>query len=74
MWRIYTVDELNMTLCIFSLPKGGWMLISYNWKPKVDNDLRPVTLTAILAKCFERALLPKVTAYTQPVMEKLQFA
>ena len=24
--------------------------------PKVDNDLRPVTLTAIFAKCFERAL------------------
>ncbi len=42
--------------------------------PKVDNDLRPVTLTAILAKCFERALLPKITTHTQPVMDKLQFA
>ena len=28
MWRIYTVDEPNMTLCAFSLPEGGWMLIS----------------------------------------------
>ena len=35
---------------------------------------RPVTLTAILAKCFERALLPKITTHTQPVMDKMQFA
>ena len=42
--------------------------------PKVDNDLRPVTLTAILAKYFERALLPKITTHTQPVMDKMQFA
>ena len=42
--------------------------------PKVDNDLRPVTLTVILAKCFERALLPKITTHTQPVMDKMQFA
>ena len=42
--------------------------------PKVDNDLRPVTLTAILAKCFERALPPKITTHTQPVMDKMQFA
>ena len=41
---------------------------------KVDNDPRPVTLTAILAKCFERALLPKITTHAQPVMDKLQFA
>ena len=41
--------------------------------PKVDNVLRPVTLTAILAKCFERTLLPKITTHTQPVMDKLQF-
>ena len=33
----------------------------------------PVTLTAILTKCFERALLPKLTFHTQPVMAKLQF-
>ena len=42
--------------------------------PKVDNDLRPVTLTAILAKCFERAVLPKISASTKPFMDTLQFA
>ena len=42
--------------------------------PKVDNDLGPVTLTAILAKCFERVILPKISSYTKPIMDKLQFA
>ena len=42
--------------------------------PKVDNDLRPVTLTAILAKCFERVILPKISSHTKPIMDKLQFA
>ena len=42
--------------------------------PRVDNDLRPVTLTAIVAKCFERVILPKLSICTQPIMDKLQFA
>ena len=42
--------------------------------PKVDNDLRPVTLTAILAKCFEQVILPKISSHTKPIMDKLQFA
>ena len=42
--------------------------------PKVDNDLRPVTLTAMLAKCFERAVLPKMSTCTKPIMDILQFA
>ena len=32
------------------------------------------SIPAILAKCFERALLPKITTHTQPVMDKMQFA
>ena len=42
--------------------------------PKVDNDLRPVTLTAILAKCFDRVIQPKISSHTKPIMDKLQFA
>ena len=42
--------------------------------PKVDNDLRPVTLTAILAICFERAVLPKISTCAKPIMDVLQFA
>ena len=42
--------------------------------PKLDNDLRPVTLTAILAKCSERIILLKISDCIKPVMDKLQFA
>ena len=33
--------------------------------PKVDKDLHPVTLTAISAKCFERALRLNKTTHKQ---------
>ena len=41
---------------------------------KVDNDLRPVTLTSILSNCFERIELPKLSHRLMPVMDNLQFA
>ena len=41
---------------------------------KVDNDLRPITLTSILGKCFERVILPKISTCTKPIMDKMQFA
>ena len=40
----------------------------------MDNDLRPVTLTSILGKCFERVILPKISTCTKPIMDKMQFA
>ena len=58
-----------------SLWKTG-EIIPVNKKPfpKVDNDLRPVTLTAIIAKCFERIMLPKIMSFVKPSMDHLQFA
>ena len=41
--------------------------------PKVDNDLQPVTLTAVISKCFEKVILPKISACTSPFMDNLQF-
>ncbi len=73
---IHTIFNNSIEQCVMpALWKIGEIVpVQKKPLPKVDNDLRPVTLTAILAKCFERALLPKITTHTQPVMDKLQFA
>ena len=42
--------------------------------PKVVNDLRPVTLTAILSKSLERIMLPKIFEPVKPYLDPLQFA
>ena len=51
-------------------------IIPVSKKPiaKVDNDLRPVTLTPILSKCLERIMLSKVMNYVCPHLDPLQFA
>ena len=41
---------------------------------EVDIYLRPVTLTAILAKCFVPVILSKISPRTKTIMDKLQFA
>ena len=73
---IHTIFNNSIEQCVMpALWKIGEIVpVQKKPLPKVDNDLRPVTLTAILAKSFERALLPKITAHTQPVLDKLQFA
>ena len=40
----------------------------------MDNDLRPVTLTPILSKCYEQVMLPKLKSHVMPLIDKLQFA
>lgn len=67
---------MSLSLCRFPQPwKVGEIIpISKKPLPKVDNDLRPVTLTAILAKCFERIVLPKIKLHVMPLIDKLQFA
>ena len=42
--------------------------------PQVDNDLRPVTLTAILSKCLERVVLELLMPYVRNQLDPLQFA
>ena len=43
-------------------------------KTKELNDYRPVALTSIAMKCFERILLSRLLRYTQPFSDPLQFA
>ena len=73
---IHTIFNNSIEQCVMpALWKIGEIVpVQKKPLPKVDNDLRPVTLTAILAKCCERALLPKITTHIQPVMDKMQFA
>jgi hypothetical protein len=42
--------------------------------PEKDNDMRPVTLTAILSKCLERVGLAILKPYTDKFLDPLQFA
>ena len=73
---IHTIFNNSIEQCVMpALWKIGEIVpVQKKPLPKVDNDLRPVSLTALLAKCFERSLLPKITTHTQPVMDKMQFA
>ena len=43
-------------------------------KPKELNDYRPVALTSIVMKCFERVILSRLLTFTQPFMDPSQFA
>ena len=36
---------------------------------KVNNDLRPITLTAILSKCTEQVVLTKCLCYVKPSLD-----
>lgn len=73
---IHSIFNISLGQCRMpAIWKVGEIIpVSKKPLPKVDNDLRPVTLTAILAKCFERTILPKISSCTKPVMDKLQFA
>ena len=61
-----TVPEVwkNSTIC--PVPKNN--------KPKALNDFRPVALTSILMKCFERIFLTRLITQTKPYLDPYQFA
>ena len=42
--------------------------------PLVDNDLRPVSLTPVLMKCFERLIKPKLQQHVKEYIDLHQFA
>ena len=44
------------------------------WQLRVNSLPYIHHITAILAKCFERAVLPKISSSTKPLMDILQFA
>ena len=41
---------------------------------KVDNDVRPVTLTRMLSKCLKRIIQTSIKEYILPLINPLQFA
>ena len=45
-----------------------------NNRPKQLNDFRPVALTSIVMKSFERIILSRLLSHTQPFMDRFQFA
>ena len=76
---LYIIHKLfNLSVSAFKMPSvwkiGELIPVSKKPLPKVDNDLRPVTLTSILSKCFERIMLPKIMFYAKPHLDNLQFA
>ena len=76
LYILHYISNQSVDLCTMpSLWKIG-EIIPLSKKPllKVDNDLRPVTLTALISKCFEKVILPKISACTSPFMDNLQFA
>jgi hypothetical protein len=70
------IFNMSLSMCRFPhLWKMGEVIpVEKKPLPAVDNDLRPVTLTAIVAKCFERIVLPKLMSYVKPILDRLQFA
>jgi hypothetical protein len=68
----------NLSISCFKFPSiwklGEIIPVPKKPIPKVDNDLRPVTLTAIAAKCLERIMLPKLGTYLNNHLDSLQFA
>ena len=76
LYILHYIFNQSVDLCTMpSLWKIGEIIpVSKKPLPKVDNDLRPVTLTAVISKCFEKVILPKISACTSPFMDNLQFA
>jgi hypothetical protein len=62
----HIIPSLWLTSELIPVPKSNL--------PKVKNDLRPVALTAIVMKTFERIVLKHLKPDIKPHMDKLQFA
>ena len=71
LWIIHKLFEISASECKMPRPWKLGEIIPINKKtlPKVDNDLRPVTLTAILSKCFEQVILPKLKFFVMPLID-----
>ena len=62
----HEIPEIWKSSNIVPLPKKP--------QPKVMNDYRPVALTPILMKCFDRILLSHLLAPVKAILDPLQFA
>ena len=73
---IHKIFEMSLASSVFpSVWKIGEVIpVAKKPLPKVDNDLRPVTLTSILSKCLERVGLSLLKPYVIDKLDNLQFA
>ena len=73
---IHKIFSLSFATCTFprSWKMGEIVPVPKKNLPKVDNDLRPVTLTSILAKSLERVGLSLLMPHVQEFLDPLQFA
>ena len=73
---IHFIFQTSLATCTFpACWKAGEIVpVPKNDCPKTDNELRPVTLTAILAKCLERVFLYIFMPYVADSFDTLQFA
>ena len=67
---LYIVHNIFQTsISVFKMPTlwktGDIIPASKKTIAKVNNDLRQITLTAILSKCLERVVLPNVLCYVK---------
>ena len=62
----FTIPQLWKTADVIPVAKKS--------KPTVLNDYRPVALTAIVMKCFERIVKDFIVNLTKPFIDPLQFA
>ena len=76
LYIVHSIFNMSINSCKMpSIWKIGEIIpVSKKTLPTVDNDLRPVTLTAVMSKCFERCVLPLISNCTKPHMDNLQFA
>ena len=65
-WEIHTIPTIWKTSEIMPIPKKEKVLC--------NNDLRPVTLTSIIMKCFEKIFLRCLLAEVHPSLDSHQFA
>ena len=75
--HVYTYI-FNLSLIYSSIPKM-WKTSEIVPIPKKDkistiNDLRPIALTSIVMKCFEKLILSKIKAQTKNILDPHQFA
>ena len=73
---LHYMFELSLKTCIYpSIWKAGEIIpLPKKTIPLCDNDLRPVTLTAILSKCLERIGLSLLMPVVRNNFDPLQFA
>jgi hypothetical protein len=73
---IYNIFKLSFATCTYPAcwKVGEIVPVSKKDLPRVDNDLRPVTLTAILSKCLEKVGLSLLMPYVKDHFDPFQFA